>query len=123
MAMEQECCYFLIIIMIIIIRRRRMIVFKGAIQDCYNFFTALRIVSNTYAQVSMAQSRANHVQITCNTSSAYHVQHVVHHVVQRDSSVIQFDRVGIAFISALFYWLKPVTDEREEETGVPGENR
>ena len=26
------------------------------------------------------------------------------------------------FILALFYWLKPFTDEGGEETGVPGEN-
>ena len=33
------------------------------------------------------------------------MQHVVYHVVQRDSSAIKFDRVDIAFILALFYWL------------------
>ena len=38
------------------------------------------------------------VQITCNTSSAYHVQHVMCHVVRRDSSAIKFDRGEIAFI-------------------------
>ena len=39
----------------------------------------------------------------CNTSSAYHVQHnyeVAYHVVRRDNSAIQFDRVEIAFILA-----------------------
>ena len=36
----------------------------------YNLLTAPWNVSNTYAQVAR-------VQITCNTSSAYHVQHVV----------------------------------------------
>ena len=35
----------------------------------------------------------NRVQIACNTQSAYHVQHVVCHVVRRDSSAIKFDRV------------------------------
>ena len=45
------------------------------------------------------------VQITCNTSSAYHVQHVCH-VGRRDSSAIKFDRVEIVFILAVFYWLK-----------------
>ena len=49
------------------------------------------------------------VQITRNTSSAYHVQHVCH-VVRRGSSAIEFDRVEIAFILALFYCLKPLTD-------------
>ena len=46
----------------------------------------------------------NKVQITCNTSNAYHVRHVVCHVVRRDSSVVKSDRVEIAFIF-FFYWL------------------
>ena len=41
------------------------------------------------------------------------------HVVQRDSPAIKFDRVEIAFVLAFFYWLKPLTDEGGEETGVP----
>ena len=32
------------------------------------------------------------------------------------------DRVEITFISALFYWLKQLTNEGGEETVVPGEN-
>ena len=48
----------------------------------------------------------NHVQITCFTSGAHHVQYVVYHVVRRDSSAIMSDRVEIAFIVLLFYWLK-----------------
>ena len=54
------------------------------------------------------------VQITCNTSGSYHEQHVVCHVVGRDSSAIKFDRVVIAFVIVLFLWLKPLTDERGE---------
>ena len=50
-------------------------------------------------------SGRNCVQITWNTSSADHVQSVTCHVVRRDSSAIKFDRVEIAFILALFYWL------------------
>ena len=34
----------------------------------------------------------------------------------------QLDRVTIPFILALFYWLKPLSDERGEESGVPGDN-
>ena len=45
------------------------------------------------------------VQIMCNASSAYDMQHIVCHVVQRDSSAIKFDRVEITFAFALFYWL------------------
>ena len=44
------------------------------------------------------------------------------HFVGRDSSAIKFDRAEIVPVSALFYWLKPLTDEGGEETGVPGEN-
>ena len=62
------------------------------------------------------------VQSMCNTWSAYHLQPAVCHLVRGDSSAIVFNRVEIAFILALFYWLKPLTDEGEEETGVPGEN-
>ena len=50
------------------------------------------------------------------------MQHVACHLVRRDSSAIKFDRDEIAFILALLYWLKPLTDEEGEETGVPGEN-
>ena len=68
----------------------------------YNLLTALRTVSNTDAQVARTRSCANHMQhierlsrATCDTC----------HVVRRDSSAIKFDRVEIAFILALFYWL------------------
>ena len=53
------------------------------------------------------------MQIMCNTLSAYHMQHVVRKVEQRDSSDFKFDRVDIAFISALFHWLKLLTDEEQ----------
>ena len=77
-----------------------------------------------YAQMARPKSCANHAQqqITCNTSSSYHVQHVVYHVVRRNSSAIKLDKIEIAFILVLFYWLKPLTNEGGEETGVPGEN-
>ena len=54
----------------------------------------------------------NRVQITCNTSSAYPVQHVLCHVEQRDA---QLNRVEAAFILALFNWLKPWTDKEWRE--------
>ena len=43
------------------------------------------------------------------------------HLVQMDSSASMFDRGEIAFILALFDWLKPLTDDRGEETRVPRE--
>ena len=95
-----------------------IIALKGAIGDFCNLLTAPRTVSSTYAQVA----RANHMQITCNTSSAYHVQSAVCHLEQRDSSAVKFDRIEIEFILAFFWWLKPLNDEGGEEIGVPGEN-
>ena len=77
----------IIIIVIIII----IITFKGAIRDYFYNLTALRIVSNTYAQVARAQLCANHVQ---------HIEHlsratccVTCHVVRRDSLAVKFYRV------------------------------
>ena len=43
--------------------------------------------------------------IMCNTSSAFHVQHIVCHMVQRGSSAIKFDRVENAFDLNSFYSL------------------
>ena len=43
------------------------------------------------------------------------MQCAVCHKVQRGSSV-KFDRAEMAFILALFHWLKPLTDEGREET-------
>ena len=64
----------------------------------------------------MCKSHATHqALITCKC-------HVTCHLVRRDSSAIKFDRVEIAFIWALFYWLNHETDEGGEETRVPGEN-
>ena len=50
-----------------------IIAFEGAIRDFYNLLTAPRTVPNMYAKWPWR----NRVQITCNTSSSYHVQHVV----------------------------------------------
>ena len=51
----------------------------------------------------------NHVQITCNTSSTYHVQHTLCHLVPRYSSVMKSDRVENAFILALYLLAKPLS--------------
>ena len=49
-------------IIIIIIIMIMIIALKGAFRDFYNLLTAPGTVSNTYAQVSRAQSCANYVQ-------------------------------------------------------------
>ena len=50
----------------------------------------------------------NCVQITCNTSSAHHVQHAVCHVVRRDSSAIKFYRVEITFIFRFIFLVETI---------------
>ena len=57
------------------------------------------------------------MQIICSTLGAYHMQHVMCHMVQGDRSAV--DRVDITFILALCHWLKPLTDAGGEETRVP----
>ena len=71
-----------------------------------SLLTTPRTVCNRYAQIGRAQLCANHVQYIERISRA--TCHVTFHVVRRDSSAIKFDRVEIAFILALFYWLKPI---------------
>ena len=62
---------------------------------CSRFFT----ISSQRPELSPTRTlkwpRRNRVQITCVTSSAYHVQ--VSCYVMRDSSAIKFDIVEIAF--------------------------
>ena len=55
------------------------------------------------SQEAWAQSCANHMQHIQRFSRA--TCHVTCHVVPKDSSAIKFDRVEIAFILALSYWL------------------
>ena len=44
------------------------------------------------------------------------------HVIWRDSSAVNFDRVEIAFSCSLFIWLKSSTEEEGEESEVSGKN-
>ena len=98
---------------------KKMIALKGAIRDCLRSSQMRRELSPTR---TLRWPGRNRVPITCNTSSAYHVQHVVSHVVGGDSSAIKFDKAEFVFIPALFYWLKPLTDEGGDETGGPRQN-
>ena len=61
-------------------------------------FTISSLCSELSPTRTLKWPRHNHVKIMCNTSSAYHVQHVVCHLVWRDSSAIKLDRVRRAFI-------------------------
>ena len=100
-------CWLLNIIIIIIIII--IIAFKGAIRDFlqspHSAMNCLQHVRSSGRGAIVCKSRATHrALITCKC-------HVTCHLVRRDSSAIKFDRVEIAFIWALFYWLNHQTDE------------
>ena len=64
----------------------------------------------------MCKSSATHrALIKCNMSCATWHEGIAH-------ASIKFNRVQIGYIFALFHWMKRLTDEGGEETGVSGEN-
>ena len=80
-----------------------IIAFKGAIRDFlqspHSAANCLQHVRSSGPSATVCKSRATHrALITCKC-------HVTCHLVRRDSSAVKFDRVEIAFIGALFYWL------------------
>ena len=92
---------------------------KDAIREIYSAITAPRTVSDIYTQVVRAQPCANHVQHIGNLSPA--ACRVPRGTKGQLAKLL--DRAEIAFISASFHWLKPLTDEAGEETRAPGERR
>ena len=75
---------------------------NNCIERCSsNFFQSPYCAANCFQHLTLKWPRCSRAQITCYISSAYRVQHVVCHVVRRDSSAVKFDRVEIAFILAL----------------------
>ena len=79
-------------------KKKKIIALKGTVWD---FLQSYHCTANCLPTRMLKWSGRNCVQITCNTSSACHVQLAACHLVQRDSSAIKFDRVEIAFILAL----------------------
>ena len=80
-----------------------IIAFKGAIRDFlqspHSAANCLQHIHSSGPGAVVCKSHATHrALITCKC-------HVTCHLVRRDSSAIKFDRVEIAFIWALFYWL------------------
>ena len=61
------------------------------------------------------------MQIMCSTPSVYHMQRIVCHLVQRDSSSTEFDKVYIAFVLVISL-AETIIDEGGEEARVSGEN-
>ena len=86
----------IIIIIIVIIIMIIIIALEGAIQ----IFTISSLRRELSPTRTFKWQGLNRVQITCNTSRAYHVQHVVCHVIRQDSSAIECNR---DVISTSFY--------------------
>ena len=81
-----------IIIVIIII----IIALKGAIQD---FFTISSLRHEPPLTRMLKWPGRNLAQIKCKTSGAHHVQHVVWHLVWRDSSAIKVQSLNHIHLS------------------------
>ena len=84
----------------------------------YNLLTAPQTVSNTYARPGR-----NHLQIMCNTSSAY--KYIMSYYMSRGRKGQLSYEVwqGLNHIHLSFILLvEPLTNEGGEETGAPGEN-
>ena len=80
----------------------------------------LGVLLNSYQNCLQHVRLSGQGAIVCNSRGVYHVQqHVVCHLVEGDSSPVKFDSAEIAFISVLFHWLKPSTDEGGEEKEDP----
>ena len=92
-----------------------MITLEGAIRDFFFFFLQSHCAANCLR--TLKWPGRNGVKRIGRSSRA-----VCRVPRGWDSLAIEFDRVEIAFVSALSYWLKSLTDERGEQTGVPEEN-
>ena len=73
-----------------------ILAFKGALRD---FVQSPHCFANLTPTRMLKWPGRNCVQIMCITSSAYHVQHVMCHVVQRDSSATKFDSLNCVYFS------------------------
>ena len=99
----EHCLILWLAMMVIIIIIIIIIAFKGAIRDFlqspHSAANCLQHARSSGPGTIVCKSRATHrALITCKC-------HVTCHLVRRDSSAIKFDRVEIAFIWGLFYWL------------------
>ena len=62
-----------------------IVVIVIALKGAFEIFTISSLRCEQSPKRTLKWPGPNRVQITCNTSSAYHVQHVVCHVTRRDS--------------------------------------
>ena len=88
--------------MMIMMMMMMMMSLKGAIRD---LLQSPHCAENCFQHVRSSDMSATVCKSRVAHRALIKMQHVVCHAVRRDSSAIKFDRVQIAFILALFYWL------------------
>ena len=76
---------------------------KGVFRDFFFFFTIPSQRRELSPTRTLKWPGRNRVQITRNTSSAYHVRQAVCHLLRRYSSAVKCDRVEIAFIFSFIF--------------------
>ena len=83
------------------------------------FFTISSLCLETSPTLTLKWPGRNRVQIMCNILSAYHMQHVMLHVVWYKGTAqllnLSLNPIYLSFILLA----EPLTNERGEETGVP----
>ena len=85
MIMMRRIMMMIMIIIIMVIIITIIIALRGAIRYFFTISSLRRELSPTH---TLKRPGSNRVQITYNTSIAYHVQHAAFHVVRRDSSAV-----------------------------------
>ena len=97
-----------------------IVTLKGAVRD---FFTISSLRHKPPPTCTLMWSGCNHVQITCNTSSAYHVQRIMLCATwyEGTAQLLTLTEFKSHFWSFILL-AEPLTDEGGEETRVPVEN-
>ena len=90
---------------------------KGTIWDFFTISSLCREPSPTCTLKWPGRNHEQHFERISRAACRFTCD-----MVRRDSSAIKFDRVEITFISAFILLAEPLTNERGEETRVPGEN-
>ena len=94
-------------------RRSTRVVNNDMIRRKSWYFTIFSLHHELSPTSILTWQRRSCVQITCNTSGAYHVQHVCH-VLRTENSAIDFERAVVAFIFKFISWAETMDRYGEE---------
>ena len=86
------------------------------------FFTISSLRRELSPTRTLKWPERNRVQITCNTSCAYHAQMQCATWYEGTAQLLCRTELKSHLLELYLYWPKPLTDEGGEETGVPREN-